>query len=63
MDFSIFKDVVDKNNSFMITSHIGPDGDSIGSVLAMTLALLKMGKEAVPVINDEIPQKYRFCWC
>ncbi|HHX24493.1 MAG: DHH family phosphoesterase [Tepidanaerobacteraceae bacterium] len=60
MDFSIFKDVVDKNNSFMITSHIGPDGDSIGSVLAMTLALLKMGKEAVPVINDEIPQKYRF---
>ena len=60
MDITAFYDIVENNDSFMITSHIAPDGDSIGSVLAMTLALLKIGKKAFPVINDVIPKKYRF---
>lgn len=60
MDVTAFYDVIKKNASFMVTSHIAPDGDSIGSALAMTLALLKIGKQAVPVINDDIPKKYEF---
>lgn len=60
MDVTAFYDIIENNNSFMITSHIAPDGDSIGSVLAMTLALLKTGKKAVPVITDDIPKKYKF---
>jgi phosphoesterase RecJ-like protein len=60
MDVTAFYDIIENNDSFMITSHIAPDGDSIGSVLAMTLALLKIGKKAVPVINDVIPTKYEY---
>jgi len=60
MDIAAFYELVEKNHSFMIASHVAPDGDSIGSVLALTLALLKLGKKAVPVINDNIPKKYRF---
>ncbi len=60
MDVTAFYDIIENNDSFMITSHIAPDGDSIGSVLAITLALLKIGKKAVPVINDDIPKKYEY---
>lgn len=60
MDITAFYEILKKNDSFMITSHIAPDGDSIGSVLALTLALLKIGKKVVPVINDDIPKKYKF---
>ncbi len=60
MDLAAFYELVEKNKSFMIASHVAPDGDSIGSVLALTLALQKIGKKAVPVINDDIPEKYKF---
>jgi len=60
MDIVSLYELLEKKDSFIITSHIAPDGDSIGSVLALTLALLKNGKKAVAVIKDDIPKKYRF---
>ncbi len=60
MNIAKFYDVIKNNESFLVTSHIVPDGDSIGSTLALTLALLKIGKKAVPVINDKIPKKYLY---
>lgn len=60
MDFSALHNVLANYNSFIITSHIVPDGDSIGSVLAMMLALQKAGKNAVAVVRDEVPNKYIF---
>ncbi len=60
IDVTAFHEAIKNNNSFVITSHIDPDGDSIGSILALTLALLKKGKKAVPVVNDDIPKKYEF---
>ncbi|MDD4569046.1 MAG: bifunctional oligoribonuclease/PAP phosphatase NrnA [Tepidanaerobacteraceae bacterium] len=60
MDFSNFYNLIETNSNFIVTSHISPDGDSVGSVLAMTLALLKFQKRVVPVINDDIPKKYKF---
>lgn len=55
-----FNEIVKSNRSFTIVSHVDPDGDSIGSVLSLTLALKKMGKCAKPVIIDKIPEKYKF---
>ena len=37
-----------------------PDGDNIGSSLALCLALQKLGKKAVFVMDDNIPELYRF---
>jgi phosphoesterase RecJ-like protein len=39
---------------FVITSHQRPDGDAIGSAMAMALALEELGKEAL-VVTDAIP--------
>ena len=41
-----------------ITSHIHPDGDAIGSSLAMYHLLSELGKSAAIYINDHIPDCY-----
>jgi phosphoesterase RecJ-like protein len=41
--------------SFVLASHARPDGDSIGSQLAMAFALRELGKEAVVVNSDPAP--------
>jgi len=43
----------------LILSHIRPDGDAIGSVIALSLALQKIGKKPQGVITDGIPRKYK----
>ncbi len=59
----ILKDInnfLNNNQHFLITSHIEPDGDAIGSQLAMAIQLEKM-KKKVYIINPEpVPEKYRF---
>ena len=43
----------------MITSHIRPDGDAIGSSLALGLALLDAGKQVQVVLSDGIPSSFK----
>ncbi len=44
----------------LVVSHQRPDGDAIGSLLAMGLALIDAGKEVQMVLTDGIPENYRF---
>jgi len=44
----------------LILSHIRPDGDAIGSLLGLGLALNKAGKLPQLVLEDGLPSKYRF---
>ena len=46
--------------SIYITAHVSPDGDAIGSLLALTGALRQLGKEVIPVLEDEIPENLTF---
>ncbi len=43
-----------------VVSHKSPDGDNLGSLLAMALSLEKMGKDVVYVKADIIPEDYEF---
>ncbi len=45
--------------SFLLTSHARPDGDAIGSCLAMALALQSLGKQTRVVLRDPVPLPYR----
>lgn len=47
-------------NKIYIGSHINPDGDSVGSTLALTLALMKINKDVTPLLIGEIPSDYKF---
>ena len=47
-------------NKIYIGSHINPDGDNVGSTLALTLALKKINKDVTPLLVGEIPSDYKF---
>jgi len=50
------------NNSrhILIASHAEPDGDSLGSLVALGLALSKLGKKVTLYNSSSIPAVYRF---
>jgi glyceraldehyde 3-phosphate dehydrogenase len=47
-------DRIRTGKKFVVASHQRPDGDAIGSAMAMALALRAIGKEAI-VVTDAIP--------
>lgn len=52
--------VFGEHDSFLISSHVSPDGDCIGSQLALCWYLQSLGK-AVSIYNyDPVPSKFRF---
>ncbi|MFB3853000.1 MAG: bifunctional oligoribonuclease/PAP phosphatase NrnA [Vicinamibacterales bacterium] len=46
---------IERRQRFLITSHVRPDGDSIGSQMAMAYALEALGKEVRVVNRDPAP--------
>ena len=52
--------VLRENNRFVVLSHVRPDGDALGSQLALSLSLQQLGKE-VRIWNEEgLLDKYSF---
>ncbi|MDR7865505.1 MAG: DHH family phosphoesterase [Sporomusaceae bacterium] len=47
-------------NRIVITAHIHPDGDSLGSMLALYAPLAACGKKVWLLLDDEVPAVYRF---
>ena len=47
-------------DNFLITAHINPEGDSIGSQLSVYYILKKLGKKAVMAGNYVVPENLRF---
>jgi len=52
------RDAVMARERFLITSHARPDGDSIGSQLAMAFALDALGKQSRIINADRAPEHY-----
>jgi phosphoesterase RecJ-like protein len=50
------------NERFLVTSHEAPDGDALGSLLGMGLALKALGKDTVMFLGGPapLPGEYRF---
>ena len=61
-DLSRVVDVLRANDRFLVTTHENPDGDALGSLLAMTLALRSLGKDATMYLAGQapLPGEYSF---
>jgi len=44
----------------VIISHERPDGDAVGSLLALTLSLERAGKNITPVLLEGVPSRFKF---
>lgn len=62
MSLKEMKDVFLNNTTFSVISHINPDGDSLGSSMALCLALEKMGKTVHMFKDGPVPIHMRFMW-
>lgn len=59
-DIKKLKSIIDKSNSIAIISHMSPDGDNLGSLIAMYIALKEMGKNVIGIELDKIPEYLKF---
>jgi phosphoesterase RecJ-like protein len=49
-----------EKNDFFIATHINPEGDALGSSLALSMALSTIGKNTLLFDQDGVPELYRF---
>lgn len=57
-DFKKAINAINRAKSIAVACHINPDGDCIGSLLALGLALEKLGKKVHLVSPDGVPKRY-----
>jgi len=58
--FEKIRQVIRRARTVAISGHINPDGDSIGSLLALGLGLSSLGKKVYMLCQDTVPRNYRF---
>ena len=58
--FKEIADVIHTHDTFVVLSHIRPDGDAIGSTIALGHALEKMGKTVHYINEDGVPDNLKF---
>jgi len=52
--------LIQQSQTFLVASHENPDGDAIGSTLALANMLREMGKDVVAYNHDRAPLEYAF---
>ncbi len=58
-----YKSVVEeirRGDRFLVVSHVNPEGDAIGSLLGLALALKDSGKDVTAYLEDKIPDNLTF---
>lgn len=58
--FSEVEEVLRKHQRFVVIAHMRPDGDAIGSTIAMGEALKQLGKDVILLNEDGVPVNLRF---
>jgi phosphoesterase RecJ-like protein len=53
-------EAIKKYDNYLVTSHINVEGDAIGSEIALYYMARQLGKNAIMVNSDPVPQRYRF---
>ncbi len=51
---------INNSSNVVVVAHVGPDGDAVGSSLALSGVLRKMGKDVKVVMPDALPRSIMF---
>ena len=55
-----FKQLIKKSKTIVITTHVFPDADGIGSQIALSLALKFLGKQVICLNEKELQNRYSY---
>lgn len=58
--FETFKVIVESNQTFVLTTHINPDGDGLGTECALAYFLTQLGKNVRILNSSPTPRNYLF---
>ncbi|MGB0454667.1 MAG: DHH family phosphoesterase [Bacteriovoracaceae bacterium] len=56
----LFKDLVNKSSSIVVTTHLHPDADGIGSQIALSIGLRSLGKNCFCVNEEPLLERYEY---
>jgi len=59
-EFKKLEEIILSSKSFFLAGHLNPDGDTIGSMLAIASVLKRMGKRVRVFSQDPVPQNLNF---
>ena len=60
VSFKQIANLFEESHSIILTGHVNPDGDCLGSLLALYQYLLSLGKDVRMVLDDDVPVLYKF---
>jgi bifunctional oligoribonuclease and PAP phosphatase NrnA len=60
LDWSPLKDLIETHDRFLVTTHVRPDGDALGSEVGMAGLLRQRGKDVRVVNSSPTPPRYAF---
>jgi phosphoesterase RecJ-like protein len=60
LDWAPFVNLVNRCQSFVLTTHVRPDGDGLGSMLALADSLEQLGKRVSMTVASVLPPRYDF---
>ncbi len=60
IDFTKLRDILEDNNSFLVTTHVNPDADAIGSEIALYSILKELGKTIYIINYSSTPYNLKF---
>lgn len=60
IDFEKLKNIILTNSSFLLTTHVNPDADAIGSEIAFYYVLKKLGKKAFIINHSALSYNMEF---
>ena len=53
-------DLLNSHERFLLTTHVNPDGDAVGSLVGLGLYLEELGKTVLLAMEHPVPPMYRF---
>ena len=59
-DLDAVAEAIRSHDRFVVTTHENPDGDALGSILGMSLALEQLGKDAVMYLFGTVPLPHEY---
>ena len=60
INYELLKNIIEENKSFLITTHVNPDADALGSEIAVYEILSFLQKETKIINHSETPYNHKF---
>ena len=60
LDWSPFVNLIRRHQRLVLTTHVRPDGDGLGSILALADCLRRQGKDVRLTVASSLPPRYDF---